>query len=388
MVSDNGDGNDTLEWMMTVLPPNQMPVITVPSVTPRALVNVPFIDTVHAADPEGGPLEFTLVSGPQGMTLTDSILSWTPANAGFDTVIVSVSDTAMSIDTLTWILAVAPGEIQGMVYFPPATFTMGQSGSVDGEPEHTVALSRGFYISSNETTNFQAQLAINLALRDSAVVIYGGDIYLSDTSEIILGIANPMWGMQDGLGISYDSIKCALSKSNNPVICISWYGAVIICNYLSISESLTPCYDTGTWNCNRSADGYRLPTEAEWEFAARGFNGATYPWGEKPPDASICNFNKPIEDGVVEIGGNFRGITLEGLYDMAGNAWEWCNDWFAAYTSAPLADPSGPPTGSARIRRGGSYYDKAEYLKSAARSSREPSVYADNIGFRAARSEK
>jgi formylglycine-generating enzyme required for sulfatase activity len=385
IVDDNFGGTDTLRWTFYIAAANSKPVINPDISLKRAEALYRFSTPVSATDADGDALTYSLLSGPSGMWLDDSILIWTPTQAGAESVSVAVSDPSGDGDTLSWLLIVEPEAIAGMRYFPPAQFSMGQAGAANALPVHTVTLKRGYYLSITETTNFHAQNALNRGLRNGQIIIHNGNVYTADTSEIIVGIANPNWGTQDGLEISGDSVACKSGKANYPVICISWTGAALVCNFRSLAESLTACYNTADWSCNFSANGYRLPTEAEWEFAGRGKAGRTYPWGEEVPQATFCYFGRPIDENVIEVGGLYKSATPEGIHDMAGNAWEWCFDWYEAYTTAARTDPAGPSTGSARARRGGSYFDEAELLKAAARSNREQTVIADNIGFRFAR---
>jgi formylglycine-generating enzyme required for sulfatase activity len=181
---------------------------------------------------------------------------------------------------------------------------------------------------------------------------------------------------------------------NLPVESVTWFDAVEYCNRLSQREGLTPAYTisdrtpatghpitgaTVTWN--RSANGYRLPTEAEWEYACRA--GTTTAW----------NTGATISDNTGWYSANSNSKTQEvgkkpanawGLHDMHGNVWEWCWDLFGMYPSAH-PDPIGAVFGSYRVERGGSWYDVAQSTRSAIRLSRGPDGRYYSIGFRLVR---
>jgi formylglycine-generating enzyme required for sulfatase activity len=181
---------------------------------------------------------------------------------------------------------------------------------------------------------------------------------------------------------------------NLPVEQVTWYDAVNYCNARSRSEGLTPAYTVSgtdvTWN--RSANGYRLPTEAEWEYACRA--GTTMPFST----GSNITTNQANYDGNYPYNGNAKGIYRQkttaigsfapnawGLYDMHGNVWEWCWDWYGDYGTAAQTDPLGAVSGALRVLRGGSWFYSGRYARSAYRNYDTPSNRLSNLGFRLVR---
>jgi sulfatase modifying factor 1 len=154
------------------------------------------------------------------------------------------------------------------------------------------------------------------------------------------------------------------AQDDHPIVNVTWFNAAAYC----------------AW-----ARG-RLPSEAEWEYAARGgLPAAKYPWGESEPIPTVgasngANFSNDRETRV----GAYRANAFE-LYDMAGNVWEWCADWYADYSSAENRDPRGPGKGVVRVLRGGSWSNDAWYLRASARHTHTPAMRYFNVGFRCAR---
>jgi formylglycine-generating enzyme required for sulfatase activity len=181
---------------------------------------------------------------------------------------------------------------------------------------------------------------------------------------------------------------------NLPVEWVSWYEAVEYCNKRSQREGLVPAYTiNGTdvsWD--RNASGYRLPTEAEWEYACRAGTGGPFSTGNNiSTDQANYDGNYPYNNNAK---GSYREKTVNagsfaanrwGLYDMHGNVWEWCWDWYGDYSSGAQTDPVGPSTGAFRVSRGGSWYIGGQFLRSAIRSLGTPAYRSIHLGFRLAR---
>lgn len=176
---------------------------------------------------------------------------------------------------------------------------------------------------------------------------------------------------------------------NLPVEKVSWYDAVEFCNKKSRAEGLTHCYTGSGENtkCNFSANGYRLPTEAEWEYAARGgsesenANSRLYSGSNNIDDVAWYSSNSNSKTHPV---GGKKPNEL-GIYDMTGNVWEWCWDWKGSYGSSSQTNPRGPSSGSYRVIRGGSWIYFASRCRVAIRNNYHPDYSYGGLGFRLVR---
>jgi formylglycine-generating enzyme required for sulfatase activity len=186
---------------------------------------------------------------------------------------------------------------------------------------------------------------------------------------------------------------------NHPVEEVTWIDAAWFCNWLSEQEGYEKFYidstlenDTLAVIMNWEADGYRLPTEAEWEYACRS-NSVLDFYSDSLHEA-YCDPVDPNLDEIAWYCGNAGDQTHEvggknpigfGLYDMNGNVWEWCNDWYWDYPEDPQVDPVGPPSGNGRAKRGGGWSSYGSQCRSSTRSTFGPGGKSNDIGFRVAR---
>ena len=227
--------------------------------------------------------------------------------------------------------------------------------------------------------------------------------YMSD-HEVTRGEYKTLMGKDPSSASAYDKDGNRLTGDdavkNNPVNYISWYDALVYCNTRSINEGLTPCYtidgktdpkdwgsvpssNNSTWNaatCDFTADGYRLPTEAEWEWAARGGENYTYA-GSDDIDEVAWYTSNTNDTGTRDV--KTKKKNAYGLYDMSGNVWEWCWDWDGSISGDTAS--TGPASGSYRCLRGGSWYYNANCAQVAYRDYGSPNGRHDDYGFRLVR---
>ena len=263
-----------------------------------------------------------------------------------------------------------------MVWIPAGTFTMGSPTTEpdrnSGETQRQVTLTKGFYMGKYEVTQeqYQAVTGVNPSNFSS----------------------NPAAGETQG---------------RRPVERVSWYDAIVFCNKLSVMEGLTPAYringstDPDIWIATHGpiptiwddplkaiwdavevvsgSTGYRLPTEAQWEYACRAGTTTAYNTGDTITDNTGW-YSSNSGSRTHEVGK--KPPNAWGLYDMHGNVWEWCWDWYGTYASGVQTDPTGRSSGSFRVLRGGGWIDYAQVVRSAYRFDISPHGSNGYIGFR------
>jgi len=256
------------------------------------------------------------------------------------------------------------------VFVPAGAFKMGDNfgdGEARERPVHVVELD-SFYIGKYEMTNGEWRKFRDDPGYDDRKFWPEGRVVPKDQGAYWNDARNHGGGTPD--------------SDNYPVLGVNWDSATAYCNWLS----------------NKTGKKYRLPTEAEWEKAARGTDQRRYPWGNEI-DYSYANYvgSRPFDTGTV-VGfydGSKHGdlqthnnASPYGAYDMAGNVMEWCQDWYSRnyYSFSPKKDPKGPPSGSYRVVRGGTFFTEGFDSRTYARSAAWPSFLAHRmVGFRAVR---
>ncbi len=246
------------------------------------------------------------------------------------------------------------------VLVPAGAFRMGDTfgdGEARERPAHTVELD-AFYIGKYEMTNGEWKKFRDDPGYDDPKFWPGGRVVPKDQIPYWTDARNHGGGTPD--------------TDRYPLLGVNWDSAVAYCNWLSA----------------KTGQKYRLPTEAEWEKAARGTDGRRYPWGNTI-DHSFANYvGTAAFDTGTQVGRYESGKSPYGVYDMAGNVMEWCSDWYSRdyYAVSPRKNPQGPKTGAYRVTRGGTFFMEAFDQRVYARSAAWPSFQSHRmVGFRAVR---
>lgn len=231
------------------------------------------------------------------------------------------------------------------ITIPAGVFTMGTDESIDSDgrvdetPQHSVDLP-GYSISKYPITNAQYKE------------------YVKST-----GCPAPS---------HWKSKRIPKGKEDHPVVNVSWHDAAAYCGWASASMG----------------NAIRLPSEAEWEKAARGSDGRIWPWGsDQPPTKDHCNFNRNV-GGTTPVNAYPEGASLSGVLDLCGNVWEWTANWYAKeyYSVSPEQCPAGPQSGDYRVVRGGAWFFSESGVRCAFRYSYGPDLRGESVGFRVVRS--
>lgn len=290
--------------------------------------------------------------------------------------------------------------LSGMALIPAGEFEMGDhfnQGPPDEQPVHAVNVN-AFFMDKFAVSNQQYADVLNWALTQSELItVNGGTVQNVEGTFTYCDTTSS--NSQSRITWNGSSFGVVAGKESHPMLFVSWYGAAAYSNWRSDIQGLIPSYDTTTWACNFAANGYRLPTEAEREKAARGGLSnpyRIYPWGDviTGANANYRGSGDPFEPlpnpdttpvgyyngGQTPAGGDMANGY--GLYDMAGNVWEWCNDRYSStyYASSPYDNPRGPTSGGSRVDRGSSW-DNLD-IRCANRGGSAPSFRGNFLGFR------
>ncbi len=280
---------------------------------------------------------------------------WTNDWAGLDSVTVNSNGMIQVSVPMFYRVSGALFVPSGLAWIPPGTFVMGSPTNealrLTEENQHPVTLSKGFYMGKYPVTQGE---------------------YLA-----VVGRNPSYFNVNNGYGLDL----------TRPVEQVSWFDATNYCALRTAQERAAGIIPTNYV--------YRLPTEAEWEYACRAGTRTAFYLG-RALHSGQANFQGQYEyDATVGLVKNLNGIFLQrttpvgsyapnpwGLYDMIGNVWEWCQDWFGPYATGSVTDPQGPATGTGRVVRGGYWYTEGRNCRSARRHDSLPSGPSNILGFR------
>ncbi len=246
-----------------------------------------------------------------------------------------------------------------LMHVPAGGFRMGSEDNDDEKPVHEVTISKPFRLAACETSNAEYRAFVEATGRPEPGVAV-------EAKKQVRPWQNRMF-----------------SAADQPVVCVTWDDAVAFCEWLSEKEGAR----------------YRLPTEAEWEYACRAGTQTRFYWGDEPAGREEAYFAEPWPEETKEADdwqetpwGRFGtvGVRCEernphGLCHMPGNVWEWTADWYGGYVAEAQTDPSGPAEGEQRVTRGGSLFHRSRVATASARRAMPPGSCCRNRGFRVVR---
>lgn len=348
LVVNDGHGDSVPDSVTIKVSPPGIPIAFAGRDRSVTLGDTVDLDGSGSRDPDGDSLSFqwTQTFGPT-VILSDTAdahpvflpekfgdfrFSLTVDDGQFVSVPDTITITVNSKDRALW--ATPASTVHELVLVQAGPFEMGSELFSIDRPVHTVQLD-GYYIDKFEVTNALYQIFV--AATGWQQPSYAGDRLFNAAQQ--------------------------------PVVGVTWFDAERYCGWA----------------------GLRLPTEAEWEKAARGTDERSYPWGEEIVD-DMANFGVGTGTKVgttTRVGSYPAGVSPYGAYDLAGNVWEWVADWFdgSYYRSNPVSNPIGPESGSSRVQRGGSWLEAPTTLRSSSRFALPPSILSFHLGFRCALSE-
>ncbi|HMA63533.1 MAG TPA: formylglycine-generating enzyme family protein [bacterium] len=277
---------------------------------------------------------------------------------------------------------------KGMVYVKGGTFIMGDiwgGGTFNETPTHEVTVS-SFYIGKYEVSHAEYIKFLNILNLPSDGFYNGNKIIGINDKDCAIS--------HNGLLFHFDSSYYA-NDEQCPVTFVTWYGACEYCNWLSQKEGLEEAYtiSSDSVKCDWEANGYRLPTEAEWEYAARSGGRDDRKWSGTNIESDLDNFCWYASTTDIDEDGrgdkSFPVGTKQpndlGIYDMSGNVLEWCWDWCVPYPSSSQTNPRGPDSGNYRVWRSSNWRDNACDCRTTSRNGRPPLLSIKSLGFRIAR---
>jgi formylglycine-generating enzyme len=318
-------------------------------------------------------------------------LCFTILPAGAQTSVSHVPPEMATVQSGTFIMGkqtgMTPKELSKRYYQEPQEY-------IEPDNTHQVTISRNYKIAKYETTVAQAVEVFNWAIDHMYARIVkdkqGTRVINSRGQERVLFwiyfVTDVDWKNPDAQA-NEGRLSAKAGRESRALIAITWFGAACYCNWLSEMKGRTPCFDLDTWECNFKANGYRLPTEAEWEFAARGGNqsqGYVFSGSNDLDKVAWDTYNSFLRIGDSTYPVGKKAPNELGIHDMSGNAKEWCFDWMMDYVPQAQTDPAGPTTGKSRVMRGGSCTEGGGPTRVVARFGDWPENWWLDRGFRVA----